>query len=42
VARERAWWLRAESGRGLPAASAGGRDWPGLVLAGATSGPERR
>jgi len=32
VARERAWWLRAESGRGLPAASAGGRDWPGLVL----------
>jgi hypothetical protein len=32
AARERAWWLRAEAGRDLPAATAGGRDWPGLVL----------
>jgi Transposase DDE domain group 1 len=31
-ARERAWLLRAEAGRDLPATSAGGRDWPGLVL----------
>jgi hypothetical protein len=32
VARERAWLLRAEAGRDLPASSAGGWDWPGLVL----------
>jgi hypothetical protein len=32
AARERAWLLRAEAGRGLPASSAGGRSWPGLVL----------
>jgi hypothetical protein len=31
-ARERAWLLRAEAGRDLPACTAGGRDWPGLVL----------
>jgi hypothetical protein len=31
-ARERAWLLRAEAGRDIPAATAGGRDWPGLVL----------
>jgi DDE family transposase len=31
-ARERAWLLRAESGRDIPASRAGGRDWPGLVL----------
>jgi Transposase DDE domain group 1 len=32
AARERAWLLRAEAGRDLPASSAGGRVWPGLVL----------
>jgi hypothetical protein len=32
AARERAWLLRAEAGRDIPAATAGGRDWPGLVL----------
>jgi Transposase DDE domain group 1 len=32
VARERAWLLRAEAGRDIPASRAGGRDWPGLVL----------
>jgi hypothetical protein len=32
AARERAWWLRAEAGRQLPACTAGGQDWPGLVL----------
>ena len=32
AARERAWLLRAEAGRAVPASSAGGRDWPGLVL----------
>ena len=31
-ARERAWLLRADAGRDLPARTAGGRDWPGLVL----------
>jgi hypothetical protein len=31
-ARERAWLLRTEAGRDLPASSAGGRDWAGLVL----------
>jgi hypothetical protein len=31
-ARERAWLLRAEAGRQLPACTAGGRNWPGLVL----------
>ncbi len=31
-ARERAWLLREESGRGLPAATAAGRDLPGLVI----------
>jgi Transposase DDE domain group 1 len=31
-ARERAWLLRAEAGRDIPASRAGGRDWPGLVL----------
>jgi hypothetical protein len=31
-ARERAWLLRAEAGRDIPASTAGGRDWPGLVL----------
>ncbi|MGH3838366.1 MAG: IS1380 family transposase [Acidimicrobiales bacterium] len=31
-ARERAWLLRAEAGRDLPACTAGGRHWPGLVL----------
>jgi Transposase DDE domain group 1 len=31
-ARERAWLLRAEAGRDIPASKAGGRDWPGLVL----------
>jgi hypothetical protein len=31
-ARERAWLLRAEAGRDIPVATAGGRDWPGLVL----------
>jgi hypothetical protein len=29
---ERAWLLRAEAGREIPAATAGGRIWPGLVL----------
>jgi hypothetical protein len=32
VARERAWLLRAEAGRDIPASTAGGRGWPGLVL----------
>jgi hypothetical protein len=32
VARERAWLGRAELGRDLPAATAGGRDVPGLVI----------
>jgi hypothetical protein len=32
AARERAWLARTELGRDLPASSAGGRDWPGLVL----------
>jgi hypothetical protein len=32
TARERAWLLRAETGRPLPASSAGGRDCEGLVL----------
>jgi len=31
-ARERAWLLRAEAGRDIPASTAGGRQWPGLVL----------
>ena len=31
-ARERAWLLRTEPGRDLPVSTAGGRDWPGLVL----------
>jgi Transposase DDE domain group 1 len=31
-ARERAWLLREEAGRGLPTSTAGGRSWPGLVL----------
>lgn len=31
-ARKRAWLLRAEAGRDIPASRAGGRDWPGLVL----------
>lgn len=31
-ARERAWLMRAEAGRGIAASRAGGRDWPGLVL----------
>ena len=30
--RERAWMLRAEAGRGLPAYFAGGREIPGLVM----------
>jgi DDE family transposase len=30
--RERAWLLRAEAGRDIPASTAGGRSWPGLVL----------
>lgn len=32
VARERAWLARAELGRALPAATAGGRVLPGLVI----------
>jgi hypothetical protein len=32
AARERAWLLRAEAGRDIPASTAGGRCWPGLVL----------
>jgi hypothetical protein len=32
AARQRAWLLRAEAGRDIPASTAGGRDWPGLVL----------
>jgi hypothetical protein len=32
AAREQAWLLREEAGRSLPASTAGGRDWPGLVL----------
>jgi hypothetical protein len=32
VARERAWLLRTEAGQELPAPTAGGRSWPGLVL----------
>jgi Transposase DDE domain group 1 len=32
AARERAWLLRAEAGRGIPVSTAGGRSWPGLVL----------
>ena len=32
MARERAWLLRAEAGHEVPAVSAGGRDWAGLVL----------
>ncbi|MFD9561361.1 IS1380 family transposase [Streptomyces sp. NPDC059994] len=32
VARERAWLQAAETGQGIPAARAGGRDLPGLVL----------
>ena len=32
AARERAWLARTELGRNLPAATAGGRTWPGLVL----------
>jgi hypothetical protein len=32
AARERAWLLRAEAGRGIASSRAGGRDWPGLVL----------
>lgn len=31
-ARTRAWQVRAADGQGLPAASAGGRDLPGLVI----------
>ncbi len=38
AARERAWLSRTELGRELPAARAGGRTWPGLVLAGAFPG----
>jgi Transposase DDE domain group 1 len=32
AARERAWRLCAQAGRGIPASTAGGRSWPGLVL----------
>jgi hypothetical protein len=32
AARERAWLLREEAGRGLLVSTAGGRVWPGLVL----------
>jgi hypothetical protein len=32
VARERLWSQREETGRGLPTASAGGRELPGLVV----------
>jgi hypothetical protein len=32
AARVRAWLLRAEAGRDIPASTAGGRSWPGLVL----------
>ena len=32
AARERAWLLREQAGRDIPAAAAGGRSWPGLVL----------
>jgi hypothetical protein len=32
VARERLWAQREDAGRKLPVSSAGGRDWPGLVV----------